>query len=88
MWLKPKFVTLKKHQLPGGKKLTVKTGTQEIDRAWRCIKDHLKHTPAKPGTRDLAVKIRSAQWAYWHSKDDKWIAGGEMLARAFKRRRL
>ena len=83
VWVQPKYVEMKTHKLPGGKTLKVKTGTQVIDRAWRFIKDRLKNCSAMPGSRTLAVKIRSAQWSYWHRDDDQWTAAGEMLQRAF-----
>ena len=83
VWVQPKYVEMKTHKLPGGKTLKVKTGTQVIDRAWQFIKDRLKRCSAMPGSRTLAVKIRSAQWSYWHRDDDQWTAAGEMLQRAF-----
>ena len=142
VWLKPRYVELKKHRLPGGKMLAVKSGTQVqliflelrlrsalltrasalprfsrvrarrprntsraahgalqchlplarlrvlrsrqvIDRAWRFIKDKLGACRARPGSRELTYKIRSAQWCYWHRCDDLWEATGRMLQRAF-----
>eukprot|EP00972_Heterocapsa_arctica_P057142 8431848-Heterocapsa_arctica.AAC.1 len=81
--MKPKYVETKTHKLPDGKSLKVKTGTQVIDRAWRFIKDRLVNCSAMPGSRDLMVKIRAAQWSYWHRNDDMWAAAGEMIQRAF-----
>ena len=83
VWVKPKYLETKTHKLPGGQTLKVKTGTQAIGRAWQFIKDRLKKCSAMPGSRTLAVKIRSAQWSYWHRDDDQWTAAGEMLQRAF-----
>ena len=41
-WVKPTYVKVMKHKLPGTNKVVkVKGGTQIIDRAWRYIKDRL-----------------------------------------------
>ena len=42
VWKSPTFVRLAKHKLPNGRKITVKAGTQVIDRAWRFLKDRVK----------------------------------------------
>ena len=61
----------------------MKTGTQVIDRVWRYIKDLLGRTSAKPGSTELRIKIRAAQWCYWHLAEDLWKSTGEMLERAW-----
>jgi hypothetical protein len=43
------------------------------------IKKHLKGVSAAPGSAAIAKKIRSAQWMYWNSKKDQWLATGELL---------
>lgn len=66
-------------KLPDGQKLTVKSGTQIIDRCWRHLRDHLRYTPRKPGNPILERKIRSAQWLYWNRNKNLWAKTGEML---------
>lgn len=65
-WVKPRYTKLRTHTLPEGEKLTVKAGTQIIDRFWGHVRAYLKHTPRKVGSSSLARKIRAAQWTYWH----------------------
>ncbi len=81
VWLRPKFVEMKTHKLPDGRRITVKTGTQVIDRAWRFIQDRLKHCNAGPGSPLLQTKVRAAQWRYWNRGSDLWLRMGEALER-------
>ena len=67
-WVKPRYTKLWAHTLPGGKKLTVKAGTQIIDRFWGHVRAYLKHATRKVGSSSLARKIRVAQWTYWYGK--------------------
>ena len=72
---------MKTHQLPGGKSIKVKCGTQHIDRCWRFIKERVSkgtHTPASFAS--LRRKIRSAQYEYWHRGADMWMHTGEILS--------
>ncbi|CAJ1374532.1 unnamed protein product [Effrenium voratum] len=64
-WKPPTYVKVVSHKLPGGKRLSVKAGTQIIDRAWRFIKDRLKaNQNVKAGRVILRAQIRSAQYEY------------------------
>ena len=67
------------HRLPCGKLLTVKAGTQIIDRAWRELKRHLGPRTYDPHSTKLAAFIRSAQWCYWHRGDDLWPELGKVV---------
>ena len=81
-WKTPTYVKIFSHTLPGGKKLKTKGGTQIIDRCWRFIKDRIKrgqNVHTKAGSRSLLIRIRSAQWEYWHKNDDNWLQTGHML---------
>ena len=33
------------------------------------------------GSKALRVRVRSAQWAYWHRGQDLWLETGRMLQR-------
>ena len=81
VWLRPKFVEMKTHDLPDGRRITVKTGTQVIDRAWRFIKDRLKHCNAGPGSLLLQTKVRATQWRYWNRGSDLWLRMADALER-------
>jgi len=73
VWLRPKFVRLRTHNLPGGVRKKFKAGTQIIDRTWKFLKYHLgPTTSAQPGTHTLAARIRAAQWHYWNQNEDLW----------------
>ncbi|CAE7406098.1 unnamed protein product [Symbiodinium sp. CCMP2456] len=81
VWKPPTYVRTTTHKLPGGRKLKTKAGTQIVDRAWRFIKDRLRRNQAaKTGSTMLAAQIRSAQYEYWHRKDDLWLCTGELVA--------
>ena len=80
VWKSPTFVCLAKHKLPNGRKITVKAGTQVIDRAWRFLKDRVKiNQNAKTGSTQLAAKIRAAQYEYWQRGSDMWASTGTLL---------
>ena len=79
VWLRPKFTKTVTHTLPDKKKLTVKAGTQIIDRIWRHVRAHLEGNSAKTGSTSLSNRIRSAQWTYWNRGADLWEATGEMI---------
>ena len=81
VWTKPSFVKVKTHNLPGGKKVTVKCGTQHIDRCWKFIKERLAKGPnVRAGSATIYRKIRSAQYEYWHRGDDMWVCTGQLVA--------
>jgi len=86
-WQLPKYVRLVSHCIPGSKKkMTVKAGTQVIDRAWRFLKDRIvlnEHT--KVGTARLRAKVRSAQYEYWHRNEDLWLCAGELCTWQMKK---
>ena len=79
-WLKPKYVLLTEHHMPEGKILRVKAGTQIIDRAWHFIKNHVGKRTGQIGHASFKHRVRSAQWLYWHRREDQWAATGKMLA--------
>ena len=67
-WKAPTYVKLAKHKNPITKKMmTVKSGTQVVDRAWKFLKDRLTiNQNAKVGSSLLRSKLRSAQYQYWY----------------------
>ena len=69
-WLKPRYVKLVKHKVPStNRTITVKSGTQIIDRAWRFLKDRIiVNQNCRAGIKALRAKLRSAQYEYWHKK--------------------
>ena len=79
VWKKPVYVRLAKHVLPDGSKLTVKAGTQVIDRTWRFLRAHLRGLNSRPGAFRLSAAIRSAQWLYWKRGADLWKETGVLL---------
>ncbi|CAE7227747.1 unnamed protein product [Symbiodinium sp. CCMP2592] len=80
IWKPPTFVRIAKHTLPDGRRLTVKAGTQVVDRAWRYIKDRLKiNQNVKCNSTLLQAKIRSAQFEYWQRGKDAWASTGELF---------
>lgn len=79
VWVKPSYTKIWTHKLPNGKKLTVKAGTQIIDRFWGHLRSYLKHAPRQVGSSALARKVRAAQWIYWHRTQNLWHATGRML---------
>ncbi|CAJ1456734.1 unnamed protein product [Effrenium voratum] len=80
-WKPPTYVKVVSHKLPGGKRLSVKAGTQIIDRAWRFIKDRLKaNQNVKAGSVILRAQIRSAQYEYWQKGKDMWSCTGDLMS--------
>lgn len=79
VWVNPKYTKVWTHQLPNGKALKVKAGTQIIDRFWGHLRAYLKYAPRKVGSITLARKVRAAQWTYWHRTQNMWSATGHML---------
>lgn len=79
VWVNPKYTKVWTHQLPNGKALKVKAGTQIIDRFWGNLRAYLKYAPRKVGSITLARKVRAAQWTYWHRIQNMWSATGHML---------
>ena len=84
IWIKPSYTKVYKHKFPNGKLITVKSGTQIIDRFWGTLRQGLKHTPRQPGTALLNRKIRSIQWQYWHKDHNMWQATGAMVQALLK----
>ena len=74
-WVAPTYVKIQKHKIPGTKKtLRVKSGTQIVDRCWRCLKERLNiNQHAKVGSR---IQLCSAQYEYWPRGQDLWTATG------------
>ena len=81
-WMHPKYVSIVKHTLPKSKKiLSVKSGTQVIDRCWRFLKDRIQiNQHSKAGSRLLRAKLRAAQYEYWYRNTDLWLKCGELCA--------
>ena len=85
VWLKPTVVRISKHKLPDGRKISCKAGTQIVDRAWKFIKERLcRNQHVKASSLMLTAQIRSAQYEYWHRKDDLWVCTGEPVAQYMK----
>ena len=83
-WMKPRYTKNFKHQLPGGKTVMVKGGTQIIDRFWGLLRQGLKHIIRTPGSSLLERKVRSVQWIYWHRSCNMWQATGSMIKSIMK----
>ena len=81
-WKRPTFVRLVTHAIPGTKKkITVKAGTQVIDRAWRFLKERINiNQGCRVGSSLLRAKLRSAQYQYWYKNSDLWAATGELCS--------
>ena len=87
-WVQPHYVRIVKHKLPGtkNKTITVKSGTQVIDRCWRFLKERVRvnqHT--KAGSSLLRAKLRSAQYEYWNRSKDLWLACGELCSHVMRK---
>ena len=84
--MRPKYVKVRTHRLPGGIKRKVKAGTQIIDRVWKFLKKDLGETSnAQPGTKLLAAKLRKAQWHCWHQGEDLWVHAANVVQDHMKR---
>ena len=83
-WMKPRYTKNFKHQLPGGKTVMVKGGTQIIDRFWGLLRQGLKHIIRTPGSSLLERKVRSVQWIYWHRSCNMWQATDSMIKSIMK----
>ncbi|CAE7846346.1 unnamed protein product [Symbiodinium sp. KB8] len=81
VWEPPTYVKIKKVILPNQKRLTVKVGTQVVDRAWRFVKSRLTlNQNSKVGSTTLISQVRSAQYEYWNRGRDMWERTGELLS--------
>ena len=59
--------------LPNKKRLTVKVGTEVVDRAWKFMKSRLTlNQNSKVGSTAIVSKVRSAQFEYWNRGRDMW----------------
>ena len=68
-WVHPKFVETVKLQLPGGKRMVVKSGTQTIDGFWTHLKRQVMRCHCRdPNTIDQYVRL--AQFLYWSQGRD------------------
>ena len=80
-WLTPRYTKLVTHKLPKSQKtLTVKSGTQIIDRCWSFLK---LNQNSKVGSHMLKCKVRSAQYEYWLKNQDLWVATGDLCRWSF-----
>ena len=81
VWEQLTYVKMKKVILPNQKHLTVKVGTQVVDRAWKFIKSRLTlNQNSKVGSTALISQVRSAQFEYWNRGRDMWERTGELLS--------
>ena len=80
--MRPKYVSLVKHALPKSKNiLSVKSGTQVIDRCWKFLKGRIQiNQYSKAGSRLPRAKLRAAQYEYWYRSMDLWVKCGELCA--------
>ena len=77
-WAAPQYVRVVRHKLPDGRVLSVKAGTEHIDRAWRFLKDRLRRNQnVKAGSAAIRRQIRSAQYEYWFRGADLWDKTGD-----------
>ena len=79
VWVKPRYTRVFTHKVDDGTKVTVKGGTQCIDRVWQYIKWHLRGVSARPGSELLQARVRSAQWCYWNRHEDRWLRTGVLF---------
>ena len=82
VWKPPTYVKLITHKDPkSGLPIKTKGGTQIIDRAWRYLKDRIKlNQNCTVGSPLMRIKIRSAQYEYWHRNADLWLACGTLCS--------
>ena len=80
-WVKPTYVKVMKHKLPGTNKVVkVKGGTQIIDRAWRYIQDRLTlNQNTRAGSTLLRAQIQAAQYQYWYKNEDPWAMACKLV---------
>ena len=80
VWKMPTYVKIATHKDPKtGRQFKTKGGTQIIDRAWRFLKDRIQlNQHCRVGSPLLRLKIRSAQYEYWHRNSDLWTASGTL----------
>ena len=80
-WIAPKYVEMQCHKVPIAKRIiNAKSGTQIIDRCWRCLKERLIiNKNCRVGSRMLKMKLRSAQYEYWCRGQDLWITTGTLI---------
>ena len=79
VWSNSTFVKTVTHNFPGGQKLSVKAGTQIIDRFWRHLRSHMDGNGSEVGSVTLRRRVRSAQWTYGYKGEDLWEKTGELL---------
>ena len=87
IWIRPWYTKVSRHDVPGGRQVTCRAGTQIIDRFWKHLRKHLMDTTRKPGNKAMTRKIRSAQWTYWFKGQNLWTKTGEMLRHLHNNRR-
>ena len=58
-----------------------KGGAQIVDRFWQRLRGFLKARSSPVASAPLVRRIRSAQWAYWHTDEDLWLETGKMFGR-------
>ena len=80
VWLLPKYTRKFVHTVPNtNRKITCMGGTQIIDRFWRHLRSFLRNRAFAVGSNSLAIRVKSAQWTYWHRNESMWKATGHLL---------
>ena len=86
-WQKLNYVKLVTYKIPHSERtITVKSGTQIVDRAWRFLKDRISlNQNCRAGSKALRAKLRSAQYEYWRKYDDLWLHCGVLCSQNIKK---
>ncbi len=79
VWRNPFYSKNFTHTLPDGSSITVRGGSQVIDRFWRTLRSALVGRSWRGESHAFERRIRSCQWNYWKKGQEQWIATGEML---------
>ena len=64
-WRNPFYSKNFTHTLPDGSSITVRGGSQVIDRFWRTLRSALVGRSCRVGSHAFERRIRSCQWNYW-----------------------
>ena len=81
-WVKPCFSGVQTHKIKN-RLLSVRTGTQMIDRTWGTLRSSLRSVNCRVGSEAFALRVRSVQWGIWHRGQNKWTATGQMLKKLY-----
>eukprot|EP00959_Pyramimonas_sp_CCMP1952_P328767 6883334-Pyramimonas_sp.AAC.1 len=75
-WVKPKYVQLFRHQMPGGGAIRIKGGTRIIDGIWRHASEVMSSRSPSVNERGWDNRVRSAQRLLWSTGSDLWSQTG------------